>query len=82
MKAQAKEAKRLSKLLGEDHDLAVLASLLRQDPELAALSADLLDVIGERRGVLLERSRALGRRVYAERPKHFARRCARYVELA
>ena len=25
MKAQAKEAKKLSKLLGEDHDLAVLA---------------------------------------------------------
>jgi CHAD domain-containing protein len=82
MKAQAKEAKKLSKLLGEDHDLAVLASLLRQDPELAALSADLLDVIAERRKVLLKKSRALGRRVYAERPKHFARRSARYVELA
>ena len=32
MKAQAKEAKKLSKLLGEDHDLAVLAELLRSDP--------------------------------------------------
>jgi CHAD domain-containing protein len=82
MKAQAKEAKKLSKLLGEDHDLAVLASLLHQDPELAALSRDLLDVIAERRGVLLKRSRALGRRVYAERPKHFARRSSRYLELA
>ena len=32
MKAQAKEAKKLSKLLGEDHDLAVLAETLRTDP--------------------------------------------------
>jgi CHAD domain-containing protein len=82
MKAQAKEAKKLSKLLGEDHDLAVLASLLRKDPELAALSSDLLTVIAERRAVLLKRSRALGRRVYAERPKAFARRSSRYVDLA
>src|SRR4051812_19940368 len=82
MKAQAKEAKKLSKLLGEDHDLAVLAALLRSDPELAALSGDLQDVIAERRAALLERSRALGRRVYADRPKHFARRAGRYVELA
>jgi CHAD domain-containing protein len=82
MKAQAKEAKKLSKLLGEDHDLAVLDDLLRRDPELTVLSGDLLEVIAERRRVLLKRSRALGRRVYAERPKDFARRASRYVELA
>ena len=82
LKAQAKEAKKLSKLLGEDHDLSELASTLRSDPELAALSADLQPLIAERRSVLLARSRALGRRVYAEKPKHFARRFARYVELA
>ena len=34
MKAQAKQAKKLSKLLGEDHDLAVLDDLLRTDPAL------------------------------------------------
>ena len=82
MKAQAKEAKKLSKLLGSDHDLAVLAETLRSDPELAALSSDLQPLIAERRGVLLERSRELGRRVYAEKPKHFARRSSRYVNLA
>jgi CHAD domain-containing protein len=74
MKAQAKEAKKLSKLLGEDHDLAVLAEHV-DDPQL-------LELIDQRRAELLERSRDLGRRIYAERPKAFARRARRYVELA
>jgi hypothetical protein len=74
MKAQAKEAKRLSKLLGEDHDLAVLAAEV-DDPQLH-------DMIATRRADLLAQARDLGRRVYAERPKHFARRARRYVELA
>jgi CHAD domain-containing protein len=74
MKAQAKEAKKLSKLLGEDHDLAVLAEHV-DDPQL-------LELIEQRRAELLERSRDLGRRIYAERPKAFARRARRYVDLA
>jgi CHAD domain-containing protein len=82
LKAQAKEAKKLSKILGEDHDLAVLSALLREDAKLAALSGDLQELIAERRAVLLARARGLGRRVYAERPKHFARRLGRYVALA
>jgi CHAD domain-containing protein len=74
MKAQAKEAKKLSKLLGEDHDLAVLAEHV-DDPQL-------LELLEQRRAELLERSRDLGRRIYAERPKAFARRARRYVDLA
>jgi CHAD domain-containing protein len=74
MKAQAKEAKRLSKLLGEDHDLAVLAERVDDD--------QLHEMIDIRRAELLEQSRDLGRRVYAERPKAFARRARRYVDLA
>jgi CHAD domain-containing protein len=73
MKAQAKEAKALSKLLGSDHDLAVLAQHV-DDP-------DLHDLIDARRAELLADARALGRRVYAERPKAFARRAARYVAI-
>ena len=73
MKAQAKEAKTLSKLLGEDHDLAVLAQHV-DEPELTEL-------IDARRAELLADARALGRRVYAERPKAFARRAGRYVDL-
>ena len=45
------------------------------DPELHAL-------IARRREELLEEARALGRRIYAERPKAFARRSRRYVDLA
>ena len=74
MKAQAKQAKKLSKLLGDDHDLTVLAEHV-DDPELHAL-------IARRREELLEEARALGRRIYAERPKAFARRSRRYVDLA
>ena len=85
-KAQAKEAKKLSKLLGTDHDLAVLADQLRTDPTLTdAPETDrdvLLDMIATRREELLERIRELGRRVYAERPKAFAKRQGRYVDLA
>jgi CHAD domain-containing protein len=74
MKAQAKEAKKLSKLLGEDHDLAVLGEHV-DDDQLHAL-------IEARRAELLKRSRHLGRRIYAERPKAFARRARRYLDLA
>jgi CHAD domain-containing protein len=74
MKAQAKEAKKLSKILGEDHDLAVLSEHVDDD--------QLQELIAIRRADLLGEARDLGRRVYAERPKAFARRAGRYVELA
>jgi CHAD domain-containing protein len=74
MKAQAKEAKALSELLGDDHDLAVLAERVQD--------AELLELIARRRAELLDEARALGRRIYAEAPKAFARRARRYVELA
>jgi len=79
MKAQAKEAKTLSKQLGEDHDLAVLDTLLRSDDTLDG--DELRPLIKRRRKQLLKQMRKRGRRVYAERPKHFARRLRRYVEL-
>jgi CHAD domain-containing protein len=81
MKAQAKEAKKLSKILGEDHDLAVLAETLRTDPELAAHAEAFEAVIAARRKRLLKRARKLGRRVYAEKPKAFAKRFGSYLEL-
>jgi CHAD domain-containing protein len=81
MQAQAKEAKKLSKILGEDHDLAVLAETLRADPELAEHADAFAAVIARRRKKLLKRARALGRRLYAEKPKAFERRFGRYLEL-
>jgi CHAD domain-containing protein len=73
MKAQAAEAETLSKRLGDDHDLAVLGELLDADDELQPL-------IARRRAELLDEVRALGRLIYAERPKAFGRRLARYLE--
>ena len=84
--AQADEAKALSKLLGDDHDLAVLSGLLAANRDGLALvsPADtaLADLIAERRGDLLDAARALGRRVYAEKPKRFGRRMRSYVSAA
>src|SRR3954470_207419 len=72
MKAQAAEAETLSKRLGDDQDLAVLGKLLDGDDDLQPL-------IARRRAELLEEVRALGRLVYAEPPKAFSRRLARYL---
>src|SRR4051812_2395993 len=83
VEAEAAEAKTLSKLLGDDHDLAVLAELLEAEPDLTADPAadrdELLRLIDRRRAELLDAAGALGRRVYAERPKAYARRLRRYL---
>jgi CHAD domain-containing protein len=79
--AQADEAHTLSDLLGDDHDLAVLAERLEDDPPTDDTGA-VLELIEERRAVLLAQIRALGRRVYAEKPKAFTRRIAHYVRAA
>ena len=79
LKPRAKQAKKLSQKLGDDHDLAVLAERLRAEPSL--LGDALLPLIAQRRAKLLRQVRKRGRRVYAERPKQFARRLRRYVEL-
>jgi CHAD domain-containing protein len=81
LSAQADEAHALADLLGDDHDLAVLADRLREDP--ATEHADeVLELIRHRREELLAQARALGRRVYAEKPKPFARRLKRYMRSA
>jgi CHAD domain-containing protein len=79
LEAHADEAKALSKLLGDDHDLAVLSELLGAEPGLTDDPDLIHELIGRRRNELLEAVRALGRRVYAERPKAYARRLERYL---
>jgi CHAD domain-containing protein len=76
LQAEAAETKTLSKLLGDDHDLAVLDERLEQDGD----PQDLRELIDRRRAELLEAIRALGRRVYAEKPKAFARRLGGYLD--
>ncbi|HEX7289584.1 MAG TPA: CHAD domain-containing protein [Conexibacter sp.] len=85
--AQAEAAHALSELLGDDHDLAVLAERLHDDapplaPAVDAQRPELRALIAHRSEQLRADAVALGHRAYAESPKAFARRLARYVELA
>lgn len=75
LKAQAGAADRLTKLLGDDHDLAQLAEQLPDEPAV-------LEAITELRAELQADAFALGRRLYAEKPKAFGRRLARYLDAA
>lgn len=81
---QAKEAKALSQVLGDDHDLSELDALLRDPAGPAAgvpLDTDaLLPLVAEQRAELLADARARGRRVYAEKPEAFERRMRRYLQ--
>lgn len=90
LNAQAEEAHALTELLGDDHDLAVLAERLAAGdggaPPLApatdAQRPELLALVAHRSDELRAAATRLGRRVYAEKPKAFSRRIGRYVELA
>ena len=91
LEAQAEEAHALSELLGDDHDLAVLAERLATDDGAVPLPLPLaVDAErGELRALVAHRSEQLraeatrlGRRVYAEPPKAFSRRVGRYVHIA
>ncbi len=67
IKRLAKDAKALSKPLGEDHDLAVLSAQLEADDPLQPLIAD-------RRAELQQEASKLGERVYEDPPKAFRKR--------
>jgi CHAD domain-containing protein len=76
MKAYTDEYDELGGLLGDDHDLAVLAAALSGEvppPPSVDLPA-LLEAIAARRGELQRQAFALGRQVYVEKPKAFERR--------
>jgi len=85
--AQAEEAHVLTELLGDDHDLAVLAERLPDDaaplaPAVDAARAELRTLVAHRSELLRAEAARLGERVYAEPPKAFARRVGRYLRLA
>lgn len=76
----AAEAHRLSDLLGDHHDLAVLRADLRER-RLGEEETQLLEAaIEARQSGLAREALDLGRRLYAERPKAFGRRLRRYWE--
>lgn len=77
MKTYAGEMKRLSDLLGDDHDLAVFRLTLDEvtDDTLSAASRNaLLDCIAQRQQNLRDEAVRLGRRVYADKPKSIRQR--------
>jgi CHAD domain-containing protein len=84
--AQAKEAKRLSELLGDDHDLAVLAQRLTDGQGLLASAGvdfdELLELTARRRAELVETATQIGRRLFAEPPKAYDRRLKAYLRAA
>jgi CHAD domain-containing protein len=85
--AQAKAAHALTELLGDDHDLAVLAARLTDDtlalpPAVDADRIVLLALVEHRSHELRTAATQLGHRVYAESPKAFTHRLARYLDIA
>jgi CHAD domain-containing protein len=81
LKAQAAEAHRLADLLGDDHDLAMLAERMADVPE--TVDAETVrTLIAERRAELQHEALQLGRLVYAEKPKAYGRRLGRYLDAA
>jgi CHAD domain-containing protein len=81
MEALADESHRLSDLLGDDHDLAMLRARLAESAATVHTEA-ILALIDERRTELQEEALRLGRRIYAETPKAYGRRVARYLAMA
>jgi CHAD domain-containing protein len=76
LEAQAAEAHRLGDLLGDGHDLFVLHELLTEEPPLGVAPDSVQAVcalIERRRHELQESAVALGRRLYAQRPRAFVR---------
>jgi CHAD domain-containing protein len=75
----ADEAHALSDLLGDDHDLAILRETLRTGTGKLAVDVDaVIELIDHRREQLRAEAMQAGARVYAERPRSFARRMHRY----
>ena len=80
----AAEAQRQWDLLGDDHDLVLLAEAATVRSEVFARRTDLdafHDVIAARRAELQQEAFALGARLYADKPNAFARRIDTWLEV-
>jgi len=80
MKALADRTHRLTDLLGEDHDLAVMRGVVKEASKRGVcIDAEALTaLIDQRRGALQMRAFALGERVYEHKTRKFLRRLERY----
>jgi CHAD domain-containing protein len=83
IEAHWQQAKYLSDLLGDEHDLAVLQQLLAQHTdEFAGIEAlpAFKALISQRRRQLQQQAGDAGERIFAEKPNHFSRRLQVYWE--
>jgi CHAD domain-containing protein len=83
LKAQAKEAHKLSDVLGDDHDLAALAAAFERGGPAADVPLDealVREVIAGDRAELQARAWRIGHRLYGERPRAYDRRLAGYLD--
>lgn len=77
--ALAKELHRLADQLGDDHDLVVLRSKLSTSEDINdGTRAELHHAIDRRRGQLQKKALKLGERLYADKPKQFHMKFAKY----
>jgi CHAD domain-containing protein len=72
MKRLSRDAHRLSDLIGQEHDLAILAQRIHEMRGEPA-TRDLLEAIERRREKLLGESLPLGRRLFRKKPRKIAR---------
>lgn len=81
LEATAEQVHELAELLGNHHDLAVLAEDLEGRAGIVAERETFEALIGRRQAELLESALGLGGRIYAEKPKHFRRRLRAYWRI-
>ncbi len=85
MQLRSDTLKRLSDMLGDDHDLAVMLELMRSQPDLFGESAqrERLEVmIAERRGELQSGALKTGSEIYLDAPDELVARWRRYWDGA
>ncbi len=81
IKHYAKETKKLSDYLGDDHDLAELTAYVKATPDCCAGKEEqeaLLALIAKKRHKLMRKTWPLAERIYAENPGDFIDRIADY----
>ncbi len=76
--ATVEEVHTLAELLGDHHDLAVLAADLQWRGGVLGFREGIADLVAERQEELLGRALALAARIYAEKPNAFRRRIRAY----
>lgn len=81
MRSRAAMAKRLSQLLGDDHDLAVLAAFAATHME-AETAQTIVAAVRAAQAVIRKEAEPLGLQLYCEKPKAFGVRMARYWQAA